>query len=92
MSWETSNRRATLPSNWRQIRAAILRRDPTCRLGYDGCTKASREVDHIGTADDHRPEMLRGVCAPCHKRRTQAQAVAAKPRQRRNPEAHPGLL
>ena len=30
--WEGSNRRARLPDDWPQRRAAILKRDPTCRL------------------------------------------------------------
>ena len=92
MSWATSNRRASLPSDWRTIRARILHRDPTCTLGYDCCTVRSVEVDHIGEAHDHRDHMLRGVCSPCHKRRTNEQAQAARiPRTRPQP-AHPGRL
>lgn len=89
--WASSNRRATLPSDWRRIRARILRRDPTCQLRLDGCTNTSTEVDHIGSADDHREHMLRGVCHPCHAKRTQDQAQAAKPKRLRATEPHPGV-
>lgn len=93
MSWATSNRRATLPPDWRKIRARILKRDPLCRLAYpDICAGHSREVDHIGPPNDHRPHMLRGVCTPCHKRRTQEQAQAARPTRARPQEQHPGRL
>lgn len=93
MSWETSNRRASLPPDWRKIRARILRRDPICRLAYDDiCEGRSVEVDHIGEANDHRPHMLRGVCSPCHKRRTQEQAQAARPQRDRPKPSHPGVI
>lgn len=91
MPWDSSSRRSPLPSDWRAIRAPILRRDPTCRLRLEGCTVVSTEVDHVGDPDDHRPHMLRGVCRECHQKRTQAQAAAARPSARRLAEKHPGL-
>ena len=92
MAWE-GKRRASLPPDWRKIRARILRRDPLCRLAYDDiCEGRSVEVDHIGEADDHRLHMLRGVCTPCHKRRTQQQAQEARPSRARLQEPHPGRL
>lgn len=87
MTW----RRSPLPTNWTTLRAVVLERDPTCRLGLDCCTIRASEVDHIGDADDHRPHMLRGVCHPCHARRTAQQAADAKPRARRKAEQHPGI-
>lgn len=92
MAWSSSNRRASLPSDWKHLRAKILKRDPLCQLAYDCCAGASQEVDHIGAADDHRPMMLRGVCVPCHKRRTQEQAQAARPTRARPQERHPGVI
>jgi hypothetical protein len=86
--WASSSRRATLPPDWPTIRAHILERDTACQLAYSGtwrtrtgpasCTGHALEVDHIGAPDDHRPHMLRGVCPPCHRRRTQQQATAAR--------------
>ncbi len=90
--WASSSRRITLPPNWSAIRAAILERDQTCQLAYPDewhtargparCAGLALEVDHIGAPDDHRPKQLRGVCPPCHRRRTQAQSAAARRRTR----------
>jgi hypothetical protein len=88
--WSDS-RRKMLPGNWSSsIVPAILTRDPICQLAYPGtwhtrsgpaqCTVRSTEVDHIGAPDDHRLEMLRGVCAACHRRRTHEQSAAARRR------------
>lgn len=92
MSWD-GKRRATLPSDWRKIRARILRRDPLCRIADPHlCTGRSTEVDHIGAPDNHHPDNLRGVCTPCHKARTQAQAQAARKPQARPKPPHPGVI
>lgn len=89
-AWQGSNRRATLPPDWPAIAARTLRRDRTCQLAYPGtwhtrhgptrCAGRSSEVDHIGDPSDHTPGNLRGVCAPCHRRRTQAQSASARAR------------
>jgi 5-methylcytosine-specific restriction protein A len=80
-AWQSSSRRTTLPADWSRIRAVILTRDPVCQLAYvDTCAGASVEVDHIGRPDDHTAGNLRGVCAPCHRRRTQGQSAAARRR------------
>lgn len=86
--WQTSNRRAELPSDWTHIAAGILERHPTCQLDYPGiwhtsrgparCTHTSTEVDHIGDKHDHTPHNLRGVCTSCHSRRTLEQAAAGR--------------
>lgn len=57
---------------WRELRAYVLKRDPTCRT--PGCGKPSVAVDHIvqrakGGAD--HPSNLRGLCIPCHNQRRQ---------------------
>jgi 5-methylcytosine-specific restriction protein A len=82
--WAASDRRATLPSYWGSLATRILKRDKTCQLHYPGtwhtnkgeatCTRIATEVDHIGSRTDHSPKNLRGVCSPCHRRRTQEQA------------------
>jgi 5-methylcytosine-specific restriction protein A len=87
-AWQGSTRRATLPHDWPAIVRRILRRDPSCQLAYPDswhtahgpttCAGRSTEVDHIGNPGDHTPGNLRGVCSPCHRRRTQAQSAAAR--------------
>jgi len=94
-----SRRTVPLPPDWHRIVPAILARDPVCRWGClpeeEGwCRSDSTEVDHMGAADDHRPEVLRGICSPHHARRTSGQANAAKALLRslrvRPAENHPG--
>lgn len=96
-----SRRTVPLPPDWHRIVPVILARDPVCRWGElpeeEGwCRSDSTEVDHMGAADDHRPEVLRGICSPCHARRTSRQANAAKvlrARMRVRPaDNHPGYI
>ncbi len=65
---------------WRRLRLMILRRDPLCCM----CKRElSTQVDHImaksrgGTDDESN---LRGLCAPCHSRKTVAEDGALRPR------------
>jgi 5-methylcytosine-specific restriction enzyme A len=84
-------RRAELPPDWERIRRRVLQRDPVCRM----CgSRDSTEVDHCGTDRlDHRDESLRGLCTPCHRRRTSAQGNAVLRKRAaskyRTPEPHP---
>lgn len=96
-----SRRTAPLPADWPAVRTAVLARDPVCRWGClhgeEGyCRSDSTEVDHMGTAWDHRAPMLRGICHYHHLRRTSAQANAAQARLRslrlRPRENHPGYV
>lgn len=94
MTWHTSNRRDRLPRNWHRIRRDILKRDPKCRLRYQGCTGKSTEVDHITRGDNHDPSNLQGACAKCHATKSgregrQAQ-LTRRARRYRAPEEHPG--
>ncbi len=91
-AWAGSTRWQRLPGNWRTLRKRVLQRDRTCRLQYDGCTVIATEVDHVGDDTDHREQMLRGVCNPCHVKRTQEQSRAAIRRRARSPETHPGVI
>lgn len=90
--WQGSDRKARLPSNWRQIRARVLARDPICKL----CgVRKSTHCDHIvAKADDHAEDRLQGVCAICHGLKSSAEGNAA-PRttegRTRPTEPHPGL-
>ena len=92
MAWATSNRAVRLPSNWRTLRARVLRRHPECQLGYVGCTHTSTQVDHIIHGDDHSSENLQGVCGYCHAVKSSAEGHAAKPSRRRDTEQHPGVI
>lgn len=69
---------------WRLLRAMILARDPVCTL----CgTAAATEVDHITPrhqGGDDSEDNLRGVCGPCHARKTGQEGQAAR-RRRGNP-------
>lgn len=97
----SSRRTVPLPAGWGRVAFAVLARDPQCRYGQCGledepvmiCGQPSTQVDHIGQAWDHRPEMLRGICEPHHLKRSSAQGNAARARQRslryRPPERHP---
>lgn len=74
-AWEGSTRRATLPSNWERLRRTVLARDELCTI----CGNAlSTEVHHTADRNDHRLDMLAGVCKDCHRDETQQQAAAAR--------------
>lgn len=93
--WNTSDRRARLPSDWHRLRLSILRRDNyRCRIGSTGCSGVATDVDHILRGDDHRPENLQAACSVCHRKKTVAEAVEArrnkKARIKRPTERHPG--
>lgn len=99
MSWEGSDRRARLPSNWPAIRAQRLALDGhRCTWMVDGqrCTAAATDVDHRDAkTDDHRIEALRSLCRDHHAAKSSAEgnaAQAAKRARLRLPEEdHPGL-
>ena len=66
--------RTRYPPDWKQLRLAVLARDPVCAI----CGIApSREVDHVGGRDDNELGNLRGVCSRCHRRRSARQGRAA---------------
>ncbi|MGK5520312.1 HNH endonuclease [Micromonospora sp. URMC 107] len=101
MTWEGSDRRARLPSNWGTIRRRILRRDGyKCRQVFstgERCGAPANQVDHIERGDDHRPDNLQALCAYCHGVKTAGEAVEARrasprPTRARPAERHPGAL
>ena len=88
-----------LPPGWYGeggIRERVLARDPTCQLMTHCKGAPSEQVDHKGSADDHRLHMLRGVCVPCHRHRTGEQGAAAshaaRPRRARPEQKHQGFV
>jgi 5-methylcytosine-specific restriction endonuclease McrA len=94
VAWGTSNRSSRLPPNWfSHIRPVVLKRDPRCKLQYQGCTAVSTQVDHKQRGDDHNFANLQGVCAKCHAIKSaregrQAQLTRSQRRQRPS-ERHP---
>lgn len=70
-----------MPRGWDRTRQRILKRDPICRLQYPGiCSVISTEVDHIVRGYGDIDSNLEGVCGPCHKTKTQAEARQARQR------------
>lgn len=63
------------------------------------CTGTIDEYDHIiniktlgiDRAKANDIDNLQGLCAPCHKVKTQREAQAGRNRWKRRPEPHPGL-
>lgn len=59
---------------------------------------SSTDVDHIGDRDNHKDDNLRGLCSPCHAKRSsqqgnEAKAAKSAPQQFGQPlEDHPGRL
>jgi 5-methylcytosine-specific restriction enzyme A len=70
--WEGSTRAQELPPDWQRRRRYVLLRDPVCTVCGE---HVSTEVDHIKAGNDHSYENLRGICAPCHKDKTQREAA-----------------
>lgn len=93
-TWGTQR---TATPEWRHLRLTILERDGhrcTRITNSTRCTAPANDVDHIipksqGGTDD--PSNLASLCSPHHAAKTSAEGNAAKQRQRRPPEAHPGL-
>jgi 5-methylcytosine-specific restriction enzyme A len=84
--YERSRRTVPLPSDWPAIRRMILLRDRRrCMWGVlpgEGepgqCSNDANEVDHMGPPDNHDPALLRAICTLHHRKRTSAQANAAR--------------
>lgn len=61
----------------------------------DRCDAQATDVDHIGRAEDHRPQNLRSLCPRHHNHRSSRQGIQARAerqRQRTRPRRpHPGL-
>jgi 5-methylcytosine-specific restriction endonuclease McrA len=88
--WATSTRKARLPANWPKLRLYILDRDGhVCHV----CRRpGADQVDHVVPGDNHDETNLAAIHSWCHLRKSSAEGLAARPKRRRPPEPHPGLL
>lgn len=93
MSWDTSNRRAQLPSDWRKrVAATKARADGRCEAAVHvaDCDGIGRECDHRSDPLNH--DDLQWLSPMCHRAKTQAESLAARhPRTRPAPQ-HPGVI
>ncbi|MFI8452157.1 HNH endonuclease [Streptomyces erythrochromogenes] len=84
--------REGLPSNWKTIRERVIRRDKgLCQgvLSEGGlCGHPGTDVDHIRPGNDHSMGNLQLLCTWCHKRKTQAEAAAARASEKPLPKTH----
>lgn len=90
--------RAPFPPDWQQRRLTVFARDNwTCiDCGWHDATGRTLECDHLGDTTDNRIHMLAtrcGVHSPrnCHGTKTGRAGAAARQRQHRPTEPHPGL-
>jgi 5-methylcytosine-specific restriction protein A len=93
-AWQGSTRRSRLPTDWPERRRRCFARDRyTCRAcGGTRCGNRNLECDHIDGTDNHSLDNLQTLGAdPCHREKTQAEALAARTPTRRPRERHPGL-
>jgi hypothetical protein len=82
-AWRNTDRKATLPRDWKRIREFVLLRDgyrcrcPGCgRCLGSPCMRRARSVDHIGDRNDHGSVNLRAMCdgaGSCHALRSSQQ-------------------
>ncbi|MFE4367939.1 MULTISPECIES: HNH endonuclease [unclassified Streptomyces] len=96
MVWASSNRRSELPptQQWERIRRQVIRRDRGVCQGVREdeslCTSPGTDVDHIHNPHDHSLGNLQLLCAPCHRRKTQSESLAARQRPFRPAPTGPG--
>lgn len=100
MSWDTSDRKSRLPSDWGFLVAEVKKRDRgrcTWRLkSGKRCPRPGTDVDHKIPGDDHRMSNLALLCADHHARKSSREGRKAKADRRalryRAPEAQPGRV
>lgn len=98
MPWSTSDRRSRLPRDWAKRVAATKRRaggrceglslNGEPRWHVDTCDGTGTDCDHDQRGDDHSLTNLRWLSNACHTYKTHAE----KPRRKRVPRGHPGLI
>ncbi|AJD82421.1 HNH endonuclease [Mycobacterium phage Sheen] len=96
MTWNTSDRRARLPSDWEENYRQPVLRDAKyrCQIRLPGCLGKATDVDHITPGDDHSRRNLQAACDRCHLKKSSREGNAKQRRMRaarfRPPERHPG--
>lgn len=97
MSWDNSVRRSELPSNWEQLRRAVLFDEHGDRRPCRRCGGYATDVDHIGDRHDHSPSNLQPLCRRCHRSKTALEGKLARygmtpKRGQQRFEPHPGWI
>lgn len=100
MAWETSDRRARLPSDWPKLVAQVKKRDGgrcTWKLPSGArCPRVGTDVDHRVPGDNHDLRNLQLLCSHHHGKKTAREAWAGRSKRgkatKRPPEAHPGII
>lgn len=102
MAWQGSTRSGRLPDDWEtRCKPEADRRNPQRICHFCGLPGGD-ELDHLVRGDDHSPENLdwihgrRAYLAGkskqnCHGIKSGLEGRAARPRERRPPDVHPGL-
>ena len=98
--WASSDRKSRLPSNWTQLRTAVLKRcGGRCEVikkSGKRCWDKATDVDHITAGDDHSMGNLQGLCTWHHARKSSQEGITARREKdailRRPTEPHPGLI
>lgn len=98
--WQDSDRRAELPANWPELRAAVFRRDGYRCTARDRrnqrCPEVATDCDHVIPGNDHAMTNLTSLCADHHAHKSALEGVAAREAKRtarrRPAEKHPNAL
>jgi len=96
MSWETSDRSARLPADWKQrVNAVWKRANGRCEWklpSHKRCPRKGADVDHRRNDDDHDLSNLQLLCRAHHDQKTQREARAGRVKRtkKREEERHPG--
>lgn len=99
MSWEGSDRKSRLPSDWPRRRAEVkARAGGRCEVLMKSgkrCHDKGTDCDHVIPGDDHELSNLQWICDWHHKQKSSREghdAYAAQRAKRLRPETpHPGL-
>lgn len=95
MGWDSSDRRATLPSDWAlRVRAVKKRARGRCEYGLTKqevllrqitplrCKRFGRDTDHWEDRDNHDIEALRFLCGFHHDKKTRKESIAGMARKK----------
>lgn len=100
MSWETSDRKDRLPSNWAQLVSQVKKRaGGRCEWRLKSgkrCPRPGTDCDHRTPGDDHSLRNLQWLCPAHHGRKSSMEGRRARSTRRalrfRAPEPQPGRV